>query len=200
MGTKRMLVFLFRAVTVSGFIALFAASAVAKATLEAPGAAHHGVAGIVDARHGGRAVKLTVSQPARGKQLTYLNLSQPEATQAACCIATGKRLSKAQAGREVWAGTLSRRAANGFFGIALVRAPQRIERTSPNEIVLSWRATRTVSAAASVRVIHCVSSEGFNVRVVDASKGAAGTELNRYYVPLGMDVEPDCTPALMPPG
>lgn len=190
---------LLRAAAVGGLFALVATSAVADVV---PTPVGNGVVGMLDARLGGRAVKLTLSQPVRAKKLRYLNLSQLETVQVSCCVAIDKRAAKpqAQAGGEVWAGTLSRRATQGFFGVVMVNAPTRIERTSPNELLLSWRAASADANVASIRVIHCVSAEGLNVRVLDSTKGVAGTELSRHYVSLGMDVEPDCTPVLMPPG
>ena len=195
MVTDCMLALLLRAAILSGLTALFATSTVAKETI--PRSAE-GIVGIVDARHGGRAVKLNVSQPVREKQLRYLNLSQVEPTQSSCCVTIGKRTAKGEAGSEVRAGTLSRRASLGFFGVVFATAPSHIERTSPNEVLLSWRASGADAASSSVRLIHCVSAEGLNVRVLKRAGGTEGAELRRYYVPLGMDVEPDCTPALMP--
>lgn len=193
MGTDRMMTCVIRAATIAGLTAVLAASAVATEPVTHPAG---GIVGIIDARHGGRAVKLNLSQPVRAKQLRYLNVSQIERTQASCCVTLSKRTAQAQDGSEVRAGVLSRRAAEGFFGVVFVNAPIQIERTSANEIELSWRASRADATPASVRVIHCLSTEGLNLRVLQRSDGA---ELRRYYVPLGMDVEPDCTPALMPP-
>ena len=196
MVTDHMIVYLLRAATIVGLTTVFAISAVAKETLTNPAG---GIVGVIDARHGGRTVKLNLSQSVWPKQLRYFSVSQTERTQSSCCVTIGKRATKAQDGSEVRAGLLSRRAPEGFFGVVFVNAPSQIERTSPNEVRLSWHASRAPATAVSVRVIHCVSAEGLNVRVLKQTDGADGTELHRYYVPLGMDIEPDCTPALMPP-
>lgn len=196
MGTKAVSVFVLRAVIIAGLSAVFALSAGAKETVNS---ATDGIVGVLDARHGGRAVKLNLRQPVSAKQLRYLNVAKIDSPQSSCCVSVGRRASTAQDGSEVRSGMLSRRAREGFFGVLFVNAPNQIERTSPNEVLLSWRATRAVRADAtptSVQVIHCLSSEGLKVRVLNRSDGA---ELHRYYVPLGMEVEPDCTAALMPP-
>ncbi len=165
------------------------------------------VLGVIDARHGGRAVALMLPTSARGKSLSYFNLFNTEKTRAECCVLVGRKVAPRQASNVASpaaisaTGMLKRSAKEGFFGLLLERTPNAVKRVSANEVQMSWdeRSASTSSPGSGAtrvqRVIHCLSSEGLNIRLID---GASQQELQRYYVALGMDVAPDCTDALMP--
>lgn len=60
----------------------------------------------------------------------------------------------------------------------------------PHQVRMGWATENLV-----LDVFHCVSSEGLHVRIAEDS---TGSELAHYYVPLGAEVDADCTPELMP--
>ena len=153
------------------------------------------VVGVLDARYARRGVALMVPPNYRGRQLRYVNISSLDKARSECCVVIANKPAAPQASNAATpstgsaTGTLTRRAKDGFFAVLVATAPTSVKRVSDNEVQLTWKAK------AAVRVIHCLSSEGLNVRVMDA---ANQQETQRYYVSLGMDVAPDCTDALMP--
>jgi hypothetical protein len=65
-----------------------------------------------------------------------------------------------------------------------------VQRLSPHQVRVEW-----ASEKLALDVFHCVSRESMHVRVAESG---TGSELAHYYVPLVAEVDPDCTPGLMP--
>ena len=156
--------------------------------------------GVVDARHAGTAAQLYFSRGVPGRQLSYFRLSDPSATTAQCCLSTKGRpaldlevpnLAAAEQQATVrTAAVLGHDAEAGFIGVAFGGAGATAQRLSPHQVRIGWAREKL-----TLDVFHCVSSEGMHVRVAE---NGTGRELAHYYVPLGADVEADCTPDLMP--
>ncbi len=156
--------------------------------------------GVADARQAGAAAQLYFSRSVPGRRLSYFRLSDPSATTAQCCLRTQGRpvpdldvanLAAAQQQETMRiAAVLDHDAAAGFIGVAFDGAGATAQRLSPHQVRIGWAREKL-----AVDVFHCVSSEGMHVRVV---VNGTGSELAHYYVPLGYDVEADCTPVLMP--
>ena len=157
------------------------------------------VVGIVDMKRpkAGR-LHLPASAP-RTTQLHFLRLSEPAAGAIECCLrvragAPNTGVSLTVEGREVTLRSarvrLSRPVEEGFIGLALGGVNPRARRVSAHEVELAWPGTQQ-----RVKVFHCLTGEALQVWAVDA---ASEREVGRYSVPLGMDVEADCSESIMP--
>jgi hypothetical protein len=210
MGTERKVALHSRARLISSAMALLCSMALKpEASSSKPEDEPLPVFGIVDARYPNVAPSLqlpagvTVSKPMR-----FVRLSEPAGSVIECCVrATRKRArtsvivvaGASQTAAQALRAKLTRRAQQGFIGLAILAdsarsventADLQSTRVSPNEIQIAWPdAKRTVVA------YHCLSREGLHVRVLDT---ASNSEVVRYYVPLGVDTEPDCSDELMP--
>jgi hypothetical protein len=165
-----------------------------------PGAKPIPPIGVVDARHAGTGAKLYFSRGVPGRRLSYFRLSDPSATAAQCCLSTkGRPVSdlgvprlaagKQRASMRISA-VLEHDAEVGFIGLAFDGAGAAVQRLSLHHVRIEWAGEKL-----ALDVFHCVSSEGMHVRVADTR---TGSELAHYYVPLGAEVDADCTPDLMP--
>jgi len=176
-----------------------------KAGGEASAAAPRGakplpLVGVADARQAGTAAQLYFSRSVPGLRLSYFRLSDPSATSAQCCLSTKGRpvldldvpnLTAAEQQETVRiAAVLDHDAEASFIGVAFAGVGATAQRLSPHQVRIEWAGQKL-----ALDVFHCVSSEGMHVRVAESG---AGSELAHYYVPLGYDVEADCTPHLMP--
>lgn len=156
--------------------------------------------GIVDARHAGKAAHLYFSLAVPARRLSYFRLSDPAATASQCCVAAnGRTVANNTVLRRAESGNIGTRRApatlapgsdEGFIGIAFEAQGVAAERLSPHHVRVAWPQRKQ-----SLDAFHCLSSEGLHVRVADTATGA---EVVRYYVPLGSEVDADCTDALMP--
>jgi hypothetical protein len=156
--------------------------------------------GVADARQAGTAAQLYFSRGVPGPRLSYFRLSDPSATTAQCCLSTQGRpvpdldvpnLTAAEQQETMRiAAVLDHDAAASFIGVAFDGTGATAQRLSPHQVRIKWAGQKL-----ALDVFHCVSSEGMHVRVAEIG---AGGELAHYYVPLGLDVEADCTPDLMP--
>jgi hypothetical protein len=156
--------------------------------------------GVVDARHAGAAAQLYFSRSVPMRRLSYFRLSDPTATAAQCCLSPkGRPVSDpgvpslaagAQQATVRMAAVLSQGMEVGFIGLAFDGAGAVAQRLSVHQVRVEWARKKL-----ALDVFHCVSSEGMHVRVAESSTGG---ELAHYYVPLGADVDADCTPDLMP--
>ena len=171
-----------------------ASAASARATKPVP------VLGVVDARHAGTAVQLYFNRSVPMRRLSYFRLSDPSATAAQCCVSPKGRpvsdpgvpslVAGAQRATVRLAASLSHDAETGFVGFAFDGTGAIARRLSPHRVRVEWDSEKL-----ALDVFHCVASEGMHVRVAD---GRTGSELAHYYVPLGADVDADCTPELIP--
>jgi len=156
--------------------------------------------GVVDARHAGTAAQLYFSRSVPMRRWSYFRLSDLSATAAQCCLSPKGRPASdpgvpslaagAQRATVRMAALLSHDAEAGFIGLVFDGTGAAARRLSPHQVRVEWAREKLV-----LDVFHCVSSEGMHVRVAE---GGTGSELAHYYVPLGADVDADCTPDLMP--
>lgn len=169
----------------------------------APGARPVPLVGVVDARHSGTAARIYYSRSVPMRRLSYFRLSDVSATSAQCCVSPkGRPVSDpgvpslaAGAPRATvrMAASLSHAVEAGFIGVVFDSTGAIAQRISPHQVRIEWAREKL-----ALDVFHCVSSEGMHVRVAPAAEGSTGNELAHYYVPLGADVDADCTPDVMP--
>ena len=134
----------------------------------------------------------------------FLRLSVPLSPGLECCayVGRGQLPSRDLLAYDLNGGVpsryttarLGRRNEIPFMALGVVGPlgdmPQ-VMRENEHSFLMRYQAGR-----AEHRVQHCVTGETFHVRVTDA---ASARELLRYSLPLGMDVQADCTDVLMPP-
>ena len=77
-----------------------------------------------------------------------------------------------------------------LVGIGFTQAVSKVLRENDHALLV-----KRPGGKGDLRVQHCLTSEAFTMRVVDV---ASSKERRRYYLPLGMDVEADCTEEIMP--
>jgi hypothetical protein len=141
--------------------------------------------------------------PAR---LHFVPLAPPRAAHIACCLrpgragATGEDLSppvELVAGgedRPLVGHTLARppRHTGGpMIALALAGPVPKLAAISPQRLRLTWPGR-----AGAWRIEHCASTEGMRLRL-QPEDGSAPPRA--FYLPLGMDVEPDCPAHLLAP-
>lgn len=161
-----------------------------------PGARPIPPVGVVDARHAGTAAQIYFSRRMPGRRLSYFRLSDPSAAAAQCCLSTKGRAASELGVLRLAAGkqratvrvpaVLDHNAEAGFIGLTFDGAGAIAQRLSPHQVRIGWAREKLV-----LDVYHCVSGEGMHVRVAENS---TGSELAHYYVPLGAEVDADCTP------
>jgi hypothetical protein len=140
----------------------------------------------------------------KASALHFFRLSPPLSSAFECCayVTRAQAPSRDLASYALNADTPSRyttaklreRSEVPFFALGLVGvadvAPRILREDEHTFLILNK------GGKPEHRVQHCVSTETFHVRITEA---ASARELLRYSLPLGMDVEADCTDVLMPP-
>jgi hypothetical protein len=134
----------------------------------------------------------------------FLRLSLPFSSGFECCayVGRGQARSRDLVAYDFSGGSpsryttarLGRHSEVPFIALGVVGPAgdmPRVVREDEHSFLMRYHGER-----ADHRVQHCVTGETFHVRVTDA---ASARELLRYSLPLGMDVQADCTDVLMPP-
>lgn len=185
---------------------------VAAACLGAPGISAAAV-GLVDARQpDAPAVVVGLQAPPQPQLLPFLRLSDPQARAVECCLRVQPQ--PADGGFLRYGEGRDRQATQPLPGLAaqrlgsqavpfvgLVLPPSvgvQVLRRSARQVDLGW--TDPVSGrAVRWQVRHCLSTEGLHLWW--AEPGATGRAGARHhdYLPLGMEVEPDCPAAWLKP-
>lgn len=174
-----------------------------------PAPAHAGAApapplservGIVDARSPD-AARIATAPGAKGgaadAELRYLRLSPPPGKAAECCIQPQAPTPTQEASILRYDGDDAQPAGerearftqppgDGFVGLAVHGKPA-VTRASSNRVFLQWPDHK-----GSVRVDHCLSTEGLHVKIADSVGPGRWKPAAHYYLPLGADVPPDC--------
>ena len=139
----------------------------------------------------------------RSSAIGFARLSPPVSTALECCARVTRatspsrdlqsRLVGAESASRFTTAQLTKRPLVPFIGVGFVGATAQtaqIVRENEHSFLLKRGA-----ANADVRVQHCVSGETFHLRAIDV---VTLQERRRYSLPLGMDVEADCTEQIMP--
>jgi hypothetical protein len=152
---------------------------------------------LLDARKPQAAIAASGDSMAAMGQQHYFRLA-PEASQAPeCCVTTGQPAEsdilryQGQKGTEAVAAAA--RAAlfmppvtEGFIGLQLAEGA-RVRVLGPQRLLVWWP-----DRPGLTRVDHCLSREGLHVRWREQAANGRLASAQHYYLPLGMDVEPDC--------
>ncbi len=161
---------------------------------------------LVDARADARKATLYADAPTalrRRSRWRVIRLApHPAATLPCCAVIAGKARQSDDLPIQGPTGTTAAQQATAllptaravpFLGIALpAHEGKAITKAShPDGHALTVKQGNKRPAI----VLYCVTGETFHLRVVDAR---SGREAQRFALPLGMDVEPDCTEAIMP--
>lgn len=139
----------------------------------------------------------------RSSSIGFMRLSPPLSTALECCARVTRptsvsrdlqaRRTGAASSARFTTAQLTQRQPVPFIGVGFVGATAentKIVRENEHSFLLKRSGTH-----ADERVQHCVSGETFHLRVID---GVTAQEKRRYSLPLGMDVEADCTEQIMP--
>ena len=150
---------------------------------------------LIDAKSPGSAAVIS-GQPMGGHTLRFYRLSSSTSTEVECCVSVGEGAVPSTALRYQGSDTVAVTARQatfdgplerGFVGLALAGPGVRVQRINAHKISLSWKYRR-----GKVVVEHCLSQEGVHVRMSDASQS------QHYYLPLDMEVEPNCPSSMVP--
>lgn len=155
--------------------------------------------GLIDARRPDGVASLVTSAGAPSGKWRFLRLSASSATPIECCMEAGGTAESSAlqlSGDDVvatvaQAATFEPALKQGFIGLA-VRGDFRVRVVSAHRVMLSWP-----NQARRLRVDHCLSAEGLHVLLRSGRDGKFVDSPVHYYVPLGMDVTPDCAPSLL---
>ena len=187
-----------------GWIASLGCSIVAAA---APGLPAGGDAVVlVDARRTGKsAIVYATAEIALNKAsaISFMRLSPPMSTALECCARVTRatspsrdlqsRVSGTQSAARFTTAQLSKPTTVPFVGVGFVGAMAKtaqIVRENEHSFLFKRGGQSTDD-----RIQHCISGETFHLRVIDVD---TLQERRRYSLPLGMDVEADCTEQIMP--
>ena len=141
-------------------------------------------------------IALNTASPMR-----FLRLSPPLSTALECCVRVTRPVAPSRDLRAHVAETESRapRFATArltqprpvpFIGVGVPFTVSKFVRENAHSFLL-----KRTDGLPDLRVQHCVTGETFHLRVTDT---ASSQERRRYALPLGMDVEADCTEQIMP--
>lgn len=153
---------------------------------------------LLDARKPQAAIAASGDSMAATGLQHYFRLA-PEASQAPeCCVTTGQPAEsdilryQGKKGTEAVAAT-ARAAlfmppvAEGFIGLQLAEGA-RVRVLGPQRLLVWWP-----DRPGLTRVDHCLSREGLHVQWREQAANGRWASAQHYYLPLGMDVEPDCS-------
>jgi hypothetical protein len=169
--------------------------------------------GLIDARDPSTVtVALNANrQPEKSQSMPFLRLSDPNSIQVECCVTVQTELVSSTMLRTTdlkhtqnmtpiqgLRSTLTSKTKIGFVGLVLPPSIRlNIKRLTPQKLRIE-RITRNGTPSILFNVKNCLSQEGLHVWIQDA---ASSTKHNpqpvHYYLPLGVDVEPNC-PAAWP--
>ena len=175
------------------------------AVLAGPPLAKDAIVLIDASRTGKPAIVYATAEIALNKSssIGFMRLSPPLSTALECCARVTRptsasrdlqaRLAGAAPSARFTTAQLTQRQPTSFIGVGFVDATAetiKIMRENEHSFLLNRAGTD-----AEERVQHCVSGETFHLRVIDR---VTAQEKRRYSLPLGMDVEADCTEQIMP--
>lgn len=158
-----------------------------------------GLVGLLDARRPDTA-NLSSEEPRPSTApRPYIRLLPEPSQTPECCVTTGQPAEsgilryQGKTGTEAVAAA-ARAAlfmppvAEGFIGLQLAEGA-RVRVLGPQRLLVWWPDRPRLT-----RVDHCLSREGLHVQWREQVASGRWASAQHYYLPLGMDVEPDCAP------
>ncbi|MBL8357519.1 MAG: hypothetical protein JNM01_22225 [Delftia acidovorans] len=154
---------------------------------------------LLDARKPQAAIAVSGGSIAATGQQHYFRLAPETSQTPECCVTTGQPAESSILRYQGKTGTEAVAAdaraalfmppvAEGFIGLQLAEGA-RVRVLGPQRLLVWWP-----DRPGLTRVDHCLSREGLHVQWREQVASGRWAGAQHYYLPLGMDVEPDCSP------